>query len=401
MPTIHLAKFSWPYGLLRLGALRAFLVLTVAAASAWPAAGWAGAIGGGSGSVTRTQLVDAWRERQRRIRSLKITWRQKDTLQKGFWGDPAIDPDITKPNPPKDINVDSSYSVALDEGCVRYELDTQVWSSEDQGLVPDKYVSTFDGETAARHFPSRRGFPTATINLEKSGGDYANVNMRALLLFCRPISPESLGRTPLADFAIQPSKSVIAGRSCLVFEPRSASKSPGGGAVSLYVDPAREFITLRCVCSGTKTTGERFIGYQIDVWYQHDARHGWVPAGWKLIYGVGAQQSGTAKVTDYSVNPKIAPAHFTLTDLPPGTWVTDRRTGKHWVVRQEQPNRPILEAELGVVAYERLLDTEPGEAWGVSSDEWGWFAKLNFVVWLLLGCFLVSVFVYRRLSRRA
>lgn len=382
------------FRLLRTVLVPASLGLMVAAGPASPASGQ-------TSSETMRRLAGAWKARQERTRALKFAWTQTSIIEKGTWADPAADPEIRQPLPPKDVTFEAGYFVSLRGDLLRYEFRDQYWPADEQRLVPRTYIGTFDGKKATAYFPvGAAGFPTALIRYGKPRSDFANINVKALLLFCRPASPEVLGQVPLDGFVVAAGEIVVDGHSCIVLESAVAARRPAKPALSFCVDPQRSFIILRCTSSGTTTTGEPFISYQIDVSYQRDARHGWVPSAWKLIYGAGPRQYSAAKVTGYSINPKIDPKEFTQPKFAPGTWITNGKTKQQWLVRKRGSKRRILKREQGI-PYEQLLLSNPSDTLiEPKPAKWGWFARLNVVAWPLLACVLAAVLVCRKFSKR-
>ena len=67
------------------------------------------------------------------------------------------------------------------------------------------------------------------------------------------------------------------------------------------------------------------LGGQIDVTYQHDAAHGWIPASWTCLrMDSNGNESSliSCKVEEYEINPSIPADAFKL-HFPPGTRVLD------------------------------------------------------------------------------
>jgi RNA polymerase sigma factor (sigma-70 family) len=124
---------------------------------------------------------------------------------------------------------------------------------------------------------------------------------------------------------------------------------------TVWVDPARDFVPVQYTDSN-----DGFVRTFLKIDYLKDAELGWVPQSWtiSLLDKKGeTDQSEDAKVTKYSINPKIPESEFTLS-LPVGTWVQDSDSKEEYLLRANG-KRPVLPGEFNGHNYKELLRTEP------------------------------------------
>jgi hypothetical protein len=346
-----------------------------------------------------------WRARQERIRSIRIAWTEHSTVEKGAWMDPEIDPEVKRrglgPMPPTDVSFEGNVLVALDGNLMRYELQDCEWSVKEGRLVPRREISTYDGNVATLYCPvDSNPYPQAGLTGRQSNEEFANVTIRPLLLFCRPLANECLKSTSLSGYSVATEAAVVAGRRCVLLEWGSAGRFSGGPGVSLWVDPERDGVVARYAVGGRDPSGALRLRYQADVSYRKDDTHGWVPTGWNSTETEMHKIYRKVEVTQLSINPTIDPSEFSQTEFAPGTWVFDRRSDQHWLVRKDGSKRPIAQDELGL-PYERLLNSDPGESLAPEpTRSRGWFLTINLLVLFSAFGFLIYRLSLRRFRKR-
>jgi RNA polymerase sigma factor (sigma-70 family) len=124
---------------------------------------------------------------------------------------------------------------------------------------------------------------------------------------------------------------------------------------TVWVDPARDYVPVQYTDSN-----DGFVRTLLKIDYLKDAELGWVPQSWTTILmdkKGETDQSEDAKVTKYSINPKVPESEFTLS-LPVGTWVQDSDSKEEYLLRANG-KRPVLPGEFNGHNYEELLRTEP------------------------------------------
>ncbi len=180
------------------------------------------------------------------------------------------------------------------------------------------------------------------------------------------------------------------GHQCLVVE--EVTKSPDQEKRTLWIDPSRALI-LRCLI-GT----QRETCYQINVEYQEDGSHGWVPSRWEIIKKVDPLdeakvcETDSASVTAYAINGPESQEDFSL-EFPPGTWVTEEvgpppsTKTIDYITRKGGGKRLITNDDFGAT-YDQLVNSESGMALRTgSTGSWKWIllglVGGSFCVWLV------------------
>jgi hypothetical protein len=116
-----------------------------------------------------------------------------------------------------------------------------------------------------------------------------------------------------------------------------------------------------------------------------------MPANWKTVEYLPKgtlKESSQFEVTGYTINKPLPEELFDF-KFPVDTWVTNYKNKTDYIVREDGGKRLITEAErMRGVTYERLLETESGEA-GLrphGRKPWQIFLALGF-----LGLFLIAL----------
>jgi hypothetical protein len=159
---------------------------------------------------------------------------------------------------------------------------------------------------------------------------------------------------------------------------------------SVWVKPAQAYSIVRFQMTQDNNTLLDF-----NVSYQHDGKNDvWIPKMWRYVFlgpGGGLQVSGTAKLTEYALNPEIDPSEF-VRDFPVGTQVmTDEG---RYIVRENDTRRIITEEE-HVVPYETLLQTETGMALNKPYSWWRYAA----IAGILAAMFFLALRIFLRRKR--
>lgn len=311
--------------------------------------------------VTVNQVTSMWKTRQAKFHTVKYAWTERDTLPKGS---------IQKPNaplrpgfegltiPPEDITYDVPYQLALDGDKMRYSYEGKAWSVEKKSLLPDPYISVFDGSVSKIFHPSGyTQWPVGIIRPEKRNVDSRNYHVKSLLLAFRPL-PTTTGSFSPSDFTISKERALLQNKECIVLQQPLRA---GVTSQTLWLDPSRNLVVLRYMES---RSGK--VGLKLDIQYTNDPDSGWIPASWECLASNpngSLQEAFAATVTTYKINGPISPDEFQI-DFPPGTRVRDQRpnaTVPEYIVRKDGSKRSLPSEDIGA-SYEQLVSSEPGQA---------------------------------------
>lgn len=129
--------------------------------------------------------------------------------------------------------------------------------------------------------------------------------------------------------------------------------------LELWLDPLKDYCIVR---SANYRNGH--LKDQIDIQYDEDAEHNWVPKSWTIRIGTQVQRS---RVVKWETNPTFKPTEFEL-EFPSGTFVSDQtsptanpRWGtEEYIVRPDGSKRLVPFEEGLHHSYDELLNSGPG-----------------------------------------
>ncbi len=335
---------------------------------------------------TVEDVRSAWLARQERVQTAVFEWSEERLFTKG-----SIDDSSSLANggpyPPEDASVviDSNVFGFDDRG--RVFLETAAWDPPAGGKGGKTiYRSAFNGQVSVDYFPPANvDFAVGTIYDSDGYKEIRSIGIRPLLLVYRPFAHNML-RADLSTYSVLPDDAAVNGIRCIILR----QDAPPGRRVqeSYFLDPSRQFLPLRFLSthSGKPTV-------QIDIEFTSDAKFGFVPSGWKLLFlrpSGAINTSQVATVQSVAINDPISDDQFEI-EFPPGTWVRDARTKDQYIVRADSTRRRITPDELERdLSYEQLLSSDSG---GMNMPRW--FLGVNVVIVLLL----VLSLGYRRWRR--
>jgi hypothetical protein len=137
----------------------------------------------------------------------------------------------------------------------------------------------------------------------------------------------------------------------------------------------------------------------IDAKYLRHEAVGWLPIGWKIKSfaptGLLKSQIDTS-VTAHEFNRVYSADTFRIA-FPPGTWVSDQRNGREYIVREDK-QREILPAEIQAgMTYDEIVNSETGERLKARA---GIVRRISiFVTILLIVC--IALAIVHRYTRSA
>jgi hypothetical protein len=329
---------------------------------------------------TVATIVNVWKARQDSVRTVRFIYGGKESAAKESLSPPGR----SLPKPPEQgISFDANEGIMLDGDKMRYQIKGSIWDAEKGELVPNEKIFTFDGEESKDFWPKgTKKADQGYINTIKHNSQVTSLHALPILMLFRPFH-SSMGFFKPERYVVGPQPGVIGDRTCLILNEVPEPTSTRVRAI--WVDPARDYVVCRYAIS---TNGQTHV--KLDISYQQDPKHGWVPSEWDVTELASADvvlRSFTAKVSDYAINVPLDAALFQV-DFPAGTWVTDFREksdlGSHsdYLVRPNGTKRPILRREIGA-KYEQLQKTESGMALVGSQESlgaWRWFVALTTLV---------------------
>lgn len=319
-----------------------------------------GVLNGGGPRVSMDDVQQAWRSRQERVRTARFDWKETCFISAGSRKPKRSAAKIVL-LPAKDIEFERTVKVSFSGDMMRYSREGAVWEDSLGELINRTYISTFDGETSRRFYSDddtvpRRFVPVGFDNAVARNLESNYYMMAPVLLSFRGCIPDMGGRE-FEAFHVSPKTAQADGSQCLILA-REDDKIHL--SEEFWVDARRDFVIVLI----ERTLPGKVTSLQVT--YQDDKTHGWVPSTWKWI--ATAPQSGrifeqaVATVTQYEINTEIPRAEFGLT-FPAGTIVRDRRRNEDYVQRDGNEKRRITQGEIARGAtYDELLRTESGMA---------------------------------------
>ncbi|MHB1426674.1 MAG: LolA-like protein [Gemmataceae bacterium] len=354
------------------------------------------ALGQGGAPVTLDRIIKAWQARQDRVKSARISWKERRTEPKGSISSSM--PRIVRRRlqleddaiiPPTDTTVEFAVSIHFHEAKVRYAYEGQEWSDNIKGYRNIKYTSVFDGVEAKDLHPEGVGYATWPIGVIRDGSTYRDAQMfrvRPVLFTFRPLVPE-IRPFDIGSMTVTTGRVMIDGRSCVELERRA----PGTGtSVFLWLDPARDFVIVRQrIIERVQTVN------QINIQYRADTASGWTPSGWTIVNHIASghlYDAAECTVTDSEFNVEVDPSLFTLS-FPPGSRVQDQKRKEDWVIKLNGEKRPLVREDRGAT-HDQIINSNPGEALGAKKKTF--FLTLPGLVLLSIALLAIGLFTWRR-----
>jgi hypothetical protein len=267
---------------------------------------------------TLSQVLNAWRNRQQRVRSFRFQWTEEHFQAKGSLKLPP-DPQYQGVEfPPRDTAYRVESGCEMDRDMMRYSFSGESLQVYNAGALEHReYVSSSDGTVSKAFWPmpnKLRAYPKGVIFEEKLCCDASTLDVKPLLWIYRAL--DSRFAFSEEDLRLLSLQEVVDGRACTI-----VGYAKGEGKYAVWTDPAREFAPVRFTITSA-ITGE--VTTQLDITYQQDPSHVWTPTGWRITQSEGGhlQRSIVARVTEHAINKDIPKSRFWIV-FPPGTVVID------------------------------------------------------------------------------
>jgi len=344
---------------------------------------------------TLKTIEKCWKDRQERIRSVRIDWIEQHTVPKGQVTDSVgrlpggvkrleemgIAPGSTIP--PEVVTFSTTATFSFDGEKVRLDYDDKQWSGKKNAYVTQPETTVFDGKERKRYLRQGTSYtPWPFGSRQVSHPFRSSLVLGPLVMTFCPIHKEMR----LFDVhALTPTgrQMVVGSRPCLELQRRKTNSE-----ISIWVDPARDFAVTRVL----SMLNERIM-YKIDIKYEKHSSGEWIPISWERVSfrnNGKLERSTRAKLSAVKINEPADPGYYDLV-FPVGTPVRDETDPEHlrrYIVREGDKKRIISPSESGLT-YEQLVNSEPegvlGLTWNIFSSVSFWAAALALASggWLL------------------
>jgi hypothetical protein len=340
------------------------------------------------------QVRAAWKDREDRVRSVRVEWTQRVFVAKGADSDILTAAGLkgVEISPPEDHTYEGNGTLVVDSDKLTVAFPRSVWDSKAKRYRDFPTEVRFDGdrELAVHH---RGGDQHPEARLKKAGkGAETPPVVRPLLRAFRGTSTH-FRADDLDLYTVTGAVAHIGGHQG---HELLCKGGPARIERRLWVDPKRNYVVLRAV-SGKPERPKQ----QVDVQYGPHKATGWVPIGWRIVDtspdGGRVSRTTTVVVKKCEINGTVDPDTFKLAP-PPGTYVINqtREGPREYITRPDGTNRVIGPQDRGK-SYDEIMNTPGAEAggWGLKS-RWG----LALAIVVGGGCILLlmRVWIARRSS---
>jgi len=141
-------------------------------------------------AVTMDDIKKAWQDRQDKVKTLKVSWKQELSYPRGsltlFLKGAGFN--ASGPQPPKDLFINGDSSLAIVGDTYRWDVDRKSWNGEKTRLDPFAYTIIFDGKQHMQHFREINGKSYQTLAVSKAshlGPATKSVELFPVLWFAR------------------------------------------------------------------------------------------------------------------------------------------------------------------------------------------------------------------------
>jgi len=342
--------------------------------------------------ITLEDIFKVWRERQRKVRTLRIKWDESLLIPKNELGldHPA--------KSQKDLIFKNAVEYVISGDYARYSRDGTRWDYMQNMSLKERVVYTFNNHInysfveTNRNEDSRHGTKDPPAIRETNLVSYPNL---AILRYYRIDAPK-FGILERGQWTLGPEK-IIAGRKCVLVQNRfNHGKAKIPYREYFFVDTERNMVPVEFGHILRETTSLRFR-----VKYKSDASGDWQPVSWlcddyQLSGGVKKLKSSRhVVVTLLELNSDISEDEFAI-KFPPKTIIRDLVTKKgeenYCFVNADGSTRPISKSELAVGTFDEVRKNIAAET---ARDSQFWWYTVSAVVALL--CILFwAIFRYKK-----
>jgi hypothetical protein len=268
--------------------------------------------------TTLRHVLDAWRNRERHVKSLRFRWTEDHFQAKGTLELPPDQRQKGAAFPPRDTTYRVKSTCEMDRDMMRYGFSGESLQVYNEGALEHReYVSASDGVVSRAFWPipnKLRAYPKGITFDDKICCDASTLEVKPLLWIYRALDPRFAFSE--SSLRLSPNDESIDHITCKIvyFEK-------GGVRHSIWTDPARDFLPLRLTI-GLRVTGD--MTTRTDIAYRLHPPHGWTPTNWKTVRPAAGdvRSSVVARVLESAINIEIPREHFQI-KFPPGSVVID------------------------------------------------------------------------------
>ncbi len=318
-------------------------------------------------------IENSWRRREQDVPRVIVHLEETRTYFRG-----SVSPASGGENnaiPMQDIVAAIESEFRCSGSDIRFDSDGMQYSGTLEQFVPMRRVlSHYKGIDKSYFFVKKqdgtqhytlKDCPMGFEGESRQSINWMDPHFYPMVAHLRPLSP-GFRRFKLGECRVASKNAKIGTTTCVVITTNKKGDSPY--SYEYWLDPARDYILLR---SHAKTFGVTDL--VVDIKYQPATKDGhafWIPRGWISKSFLGESMpawQGDVKVVSFEFPDKVD----TQFKFPAGTLVTrigGNTAGSAYLVRKDGSKRPITAREqAGSVAYEQLLETEPG---GLEANSW-------------------------------
>jgi hypothetical protein len=327
----------------------------------------------GQTGITIEKIAKIWRDRQERLKSVQLTWTERETVPKGAVSsfllsalgaddatrrmkDMGIEPGEVIP--PIDTTFDVAVSLSLDGEKVRHVRDDQQWSAKAKSFVAQPETTVFDGATGKTFRPvaaTWMSWPSGIVKARNPIG--SSLYLSPVMMSFRPFHTE-MRLFDVESLVLTGRRAMVDGNWCLEALQRMQTYEQ-----RVWLDPSRDFVMVRFL-----STQKERLTRKIDVRYRQHSPSLWLPDSWEIVMfhpDGKLERSMRGTLASCEINLPLEAQEFEI-EFPAGTRVVDLSDPKHetdYIVREGGAKRMILPGEIGAT-YEQIINSRPGEALG-------------------------------------
>jgi beta-lactamase regulating signal transducer with metallopeptidase domain len=301
-----------------------------------------------------TDFIRASRARTAKAAKLRISWTQTQPILKGALPRPypweLQQPPKDAVIPPVDTMLNGTFKVVLSGGKIRYEENTDSFSTHTNAQALQQDVRVWDGRHYFALFTT--GFPYPYGEFQPHSHASAVTRERNILplsVFFRIFDPEMGELLGVNKPHFEPGTTLIAGRTCRTIKVRA----PNGVTVELSVDPQRDYLPLAYTIGseGRPRIHLAFTGLR------ELPGNVWAPTEWReFIFGNDGNLESEidGHVTSCELPKQVDDGEFAI-KFPTGTWVSDGEGRRQYVIQANGFERTVPK-NVGSAKYSWLMN---------------------------------------------
>lgn len=222
------------------------------------------------------RCLDAWRRRQETITTLRCAWNEQRTFPQGSFVTPAmaveseLTQELQQTGVPKiDQQFDAAARLLLFGAWMRYE--SSIMRQREDVIELEDYTSSYDGDSSRLLFSPRsaQNQPRGGIRKRAANDDVANVHLKPLMMFARPLAPVFLQFADI-ELNVEDEGIEVDGHQCVLLSY---------GRNRIGVDPNCDFV----VRQWSAVTRRGKLQMQVRINYTADDVLAWRPTDWSVV----------------------------------------------------------------------------------------------------------------------